>query len=148
MSEADFARSRGSLLGIVSWCGHSPVPEAGLRAVLWGQLFHLVPRPGGGWESVHLGAAPAVDLHGLTVAEARGARVTAWYEEEGEEGLIRDVPYSGVVVDASGCQLGKRGMVVRFDAAFDDKGNPEMLNIGNDDEWLYGLHHSKPERRF
>jgi hypothetical protein len=148
MSEAEFAHNRGSPLGIVSWCAHSPAPQTALRALLGGHLFQLTPCADGGWDAEHLSPAPAVDLHGLTVTEARGARVTAWYEEEGEEGYVRDVPYTGVVVDTSGCQSGKRGMVVRFDAAVDAKGNPEVLNIGNDDEWLYGLHYSKPERRF
>ena len=49
-----------------------------------------------------------------------------------------------MVLDASGCQSGRKGMVVLFDSALDEQGNPEVLNIGNDDEWLYGLHHTKP----
>ena len=148
LDEADFARTRGTALGLVRWCSHSPSPQIELRAIVEGELFRLIPHPRGGWESEHLGMAPLVDLHGLTVSEVRGVRVTAWYEEEVEEGEVRDVPYSGVVIDASGCQTGKRGMKVRFDSALDKNGNPEVLNIGNDDEWLYGLHYSKPDKKF
>mmetsp|Transcript_39487 Transcript_39487/g.130718 ORF Transcript_39487/g.130718 Transcript_39487/m.130718 type:complete len:367 (+) Transcript_39487:2-1102(+) len=144
--EVEFAASRGSPLPLLEWCSESP-DGCQLRAIVAGQLVSLQPQLDGSWKSERLSAAPLVDLHGLTPAEAMGRRVTAWYEEEGAEGEPpRDVPYSGHVIDSSGCQSGKRGLSVRFDYALDEAGAQEELYLGNDDDWLYGLHAMKPER--
>ena len=55
----------------------------------------------------------AVHLKGLAPSEARGSRVTVWYEEKVGDKLV-DVPYTGTVLS-----IGSRdGMSVRFDNAF------------------------------
>ena len=46
-------------------------------------------------------------------AEARGSKVTVWYEEAKDEGTTVDVPYVGVVISVGA----RDGMSVRFDEA-------------------------------
>ena len=73
-------------------------------------------------------------------AEAKGQRVTVWYEEE-RDGVLMDVPYIGVAIAASA----QNGLHVRFDHIIVD-GNPEIMVCTNDDDWLYGVHHMKPRK--
>ena len=141
-----------------------------LRASVQGKLYALTPPPriwkpagaadgadadtgaasaGARWQWALLGAhneASPVDLKGLTAAEAKGGRLTVWYEEAqadrasgGAERPV-DVPYSGMVFG-----LHQRdGLSVVFDNAFDADGKPERIHIANEDDWMWGIRRTKP----
>lgn len=82
--------------------------------------------------------AGSIDLMGLTPAEARGQRLTVWYEEERSEKVV-DVPYTGIVLAVHA----RDGMSVQFDHTLTADGRPELLVISNEDDWMWGVHHNK-----
>ena len=85
------------------------------------------------------------DLRGLTLAEAKGGRVTVWYEEMAVDrytGLDKqvEVPYTGVVLGIHYLN----GISVRFDHAVGADGKPERIHISNEDDWAWGKKQIKP----
>ncbi len=150
LSLEEYARYKGERLAVLDWCDVSPSDRA-VRARVHGELFSLAPKPGGGWEWTDVGpandqfypnsACAVVDLRGLTVGEAKGTHLTVWYEEEKEEKGKVDVPYVGVVI---GVGLQQKGLTVRFDKVILPDGSAEVMPVTNDDDWLWGVHHSKP----
>jgi hypothetical protein len=86
-----------------------------------------------------------VELRGLTVAEAKSARLTVWYEETHPDkytGVEKpmDVPYSGVVL---GVHYAK-GLSVRFEHTVDEAtGKAETIHISNEDDWIWGMRRTK-----
>ena len=85
------------------------------------------------------------DLRGLTTTEAKGGRITVWYEEAvlckytGVEKQV-EVPYTGVVL---GIHY-QHGISVRFDNTVGADGKPERIHITNDDDWAWGKRQTKP----
>ncbi|KAL1503712.1 hypothetical protein AB1Y20_012185 [Prymnesium parvum] len=144
MGVLEFAAAMGERMAVLEWCEHSPGTEV-LRASAGGDLFTLTPLEGGGWrwsccgkhEPVH-----ALNLRGLTPAEAKGAKLTVWYEEADRDGNVVDMPYTGVVLSVHM----REGMIVQFDHSLTADGTPEELVIGNEDDWMWGLHRNKASK--
>ncbi len=67
-------------------------------------------------------------------------RAVAGEGGEEEKGKV-DVPYVGVVI---GVGLQQKGLTVRFDKVILPDGSAEVMPVTNDDDWLWGVHHSKP----
>ena len=84
------------------------------------------------------------DLKGLTATEAKGGRVTVWYEEDdkhkhtGAE-VVVDVPYSGGVINIDP----NRGIHVMFFSTLGADGRPERIFIGDEDDWMWGVRRTK-----
>uniref|UniRef100_A0A7S4M4T1 Uncharacterized protein n=1 Tax=Prymnesium polylepis TaxID=72548 RepID=A0A7S4M4T1_9EUKA len=117
---------------------HAPSFDV-LRAGVGGELFTLTPHETG-WRWSCVGKYEpvyALNLRGLSQAEAKGERLTVWYEEE-RDGKVVDVPYTGKVLSAHM----RDGMAVLFDHTLVD-GKPEELVIGNEDDWMWGVRHTK-----
>ena len=84
------------------------------------------------------------DLRGLTALEAKGGRLTVWYEENhlNKHANVEqqvDVPYSGQVL---GIHY-RDGLSVRFDHAVGADGKPERIHISNEDDWMWGVRRTK-----
>lgn len=136
----DFAASQGERVALLDWCPHAPIPSV-LRASAAGDLFSLTPQECGGWQWSCCGKHEPVytlDLRGLTAQEAKGERLTVWYEEE-RDGKVVDVPYTGIVLNVHM----RDGMTVQFDHTLTADGTPEQLVIGNEDDWMWGVHYNK-----
>lgn len=138
MGIVDFAASAGDPLKVIRWCQHSPSINS-LRVIVGEDLFTLIPIAEGGWQWLACGLTEvcAIDLRGLTPAEALGQRLTVWYEEE-HAGKVVDVPYTGVVLAVNS----RHGLSVQFDT-LTAEGKPELLMISNEDDWMWGVHHIK-----
>jgi len=153
----------------LEFCESAPSAHM-LRATVLGRLVNLTPTApcrsplgpaselvevggavgdddGGGWTWVACGVinegSPA-DLKGLTVAEAKGGRMTVWYEETHADRYTHedaqiDVPYTGVVLGVHY----RDGLSVRFEDTVDAEGKPERIHITNDDDWAWGLRQTK-----
>jgi hypothetical protein len=146
----------------LTFCDASPTPKA-LRATTQGRLYTLTPpartqtgaEQGGGvsrplsgrWQWVPCGllneGSPA-DLKGLTAAEVKGAKVTAWYEETHPDkytGVPKaiDMPYSGSVLGVHW----RDGLSVVFDHTLGADGKPEKIHIANEDDWAWGGRRTK-----
>ena len=140
MGIVDFAASQGAPLHLLSWYQHSPSTTT-LRVGAAGDLYTLTPNETGGWRCNACGVterAGTVDLRGLIPAEARGRRLTVWYEEERSQKVV-DVPYTGVVLAVHV----RDGLSVQFDHTLTAEGEPELLVISNEDDWMWGVHHNK-----
>ena len=128
MGVGEFAVAMGERSPLLDWCEYAPAPNV-LRAGSGGDLFTLTPSEGGGWSWSCCGKHDppyTLDLRGLSPAEAKGARLTVWYEEE-RGGKLVDVPYVGVVLSVHM----RDGMAVQFPDVIVD-GKPEELVIGNE----------------
>ena len=80
----------------------------------------------------------------LTALEAKGGRLTVWYEENhlNKHANVEqqvDVPYSGQVL---GIHY-RDGLSVRFDHAVGADGKPERIHISNEDDWMWGVRRTK-----
>jgi hypothetical protein len=147
--------------GWLRLCEVSPLSTAVRASVQIGavsRLYTLIPstHPAGeptagapaGWQWMPVGIlneGSPVELRGLTVAEAKSARLTVWYEETHPDkytGVEKpmDVPYSGVVL---GVHYAK-GLSVRFEHTVDEAtGKAETIHISNEDDWIWGMRRTK-----
>ena len=149
VSAYEYALGLGVPLTELVWCERS-LDRFSLRARAGPDLFNLVPLDGGGWRIAYAGSSyesAAIDLRGLSAAEARGQQLTVWYEEEqerpaGSGTMVNvDVPYIGRVLGLHP----REGLSAQFSTTFE--GKPEVLSISDEDDWAWGARQVKPLRR-
>ena len=157
LSPLDFAVRVGESAH-VSWlqyCEASPSVQS-LRASAQGRLYTLTPircsygeaePEAAGWQWSLCGplndGSPA-DLKGLTASEAKGGKLTVWYEEmqpdrhSGAEKAV-DMPYTGTVLGVHY----RDGLSVVFNHTVGADGRPEKIHIANEDDWMWGTRRTK-----